>query len=169
MSGCPAGILLFTSGAAFFLAASAAVAFRSGLAAGVKGSLKGCAADVEVAVGGVCEDVESPWRPADWVAVLAEIGVALRRGVVVVRKREACCGRGNGVVWAREAARRQVRHIILGVCGRGFQLRLSFVVLVKSLRCEGKDAEVFRRFRIALEASLHMRLPTIICLIREAR
>jgi hypothetical protein len=47
------------------LAASAAVAFRSGLAAGVKGSLKGCAADVEVAVGGVCEDVESPWRPAD--------------------------------------------------------------------------------------------------------
>jgi hypothetical protein len=35
---------------------------------------------------------------------------------VVVRKREACCGRGNGVVCAREAARRQVRHIILAVC-----------------------------------------------------
>jgi hypothetical protein len=34
----------------------------------------------------------------------------------VVRKRDVCCGRGNGVVWAREAARRQVRHIILDVC-----------------------------------------------------
>ena len=40
-SGWPAGILLFTSGATFFFAASAAVAFRSGLAAGVNGSLNG--------------------------------------------------------------------------------------------------------------------------------
>lgn len=70
-------MLLLTRGATFFFAASAAVALRSGLAAGVKGSLKGCAADVDVAVGGVCEDEESPWRAADCVAVELEMGVAL--------------------------------------------------------------------------------------------
>jgi hypothetical protein len=152
LSGCPAGMLLLTSGAAFFFAASAAVAFRSGLAAGVNGSLKGWAADVDVAVGGVWEEVESPCRPADCVAVLAEIGVALRRRAVVVRKRMGC-GRVEGVIWAREAARRQVRHIILGVCGVRFQF--AFVdALVKSLRCEGMAAEVFRRFRVALDGIL---------------
>jgi hypothetical protein len=89
-SGVPAVTLLFTSGVTFFFAASAACALRSGLAAGVKGSLKGCAADVDVAVGGVWEELESPCLPADWVAVVAEMGVAFRSGKVVERKR---CGR----------------------------------------------------------------------------
>jgi hypothetical protein len=94
------------------------VAFKSGLAAGVKGSLKGWAADVEVALGGVCEEVESPWRAADCVAVAPEMGVALWRGGEVVRKRAGVCGRiddrGRGIWWAvlRLAARRQDRHII---------------------------------------------------------
>jgi hypothetical protein len=86
----PAAILLFTSGVTFFFAASAACALRAGLAAGVNGSLKGCAADVDVAVGGVCEELESPCRPADCVAVVAEMGVAFCSGEVVDRKR---CGR----------------------------------------------------------------------------
>jgi hypothetical protein len=55
------------------------------------------------------------------------------------------------------------------MCGRGFQLDLSFVVLVKSLRCKGKDAEVFRRFRITLEPSLSPCLPPAVCSISGAR
>jgi hypothetical protein len=115
-SGVPAVILLFTSGMTFFFAASAACALRLGLARGVKGSLKGCAADVDVAVGGVWEEVESPCRPAACVAVDAEIGVAFRSGDEVLRKRW-------GRIWVldgtreREAARRHERHIILGVRG----------------------------------------------------
>lgn len=116
LRGCPAGMLLLTSGATFFFAASAAVAFRSGLAAGVKGSLKGCAADVDVAVGGVCDEDESPWRAADCVAVALEMGVALRRGDGVVKKRGFWARRETGGIWwallLREAARRQDRHII---------------------------------------------------------
>ena len=86
-NGWPAGIELFTSGVAFFSATLAACALRSGDAAGVRGSLKGCAADVDVADGGVCEDADEPCRGAVWVAVVAEMGVALRRAGVVVRKR----------------------------------------------------------------------------------
>lgn len=103
-SGVPAGTLLLTSGAAFFSATLAAVFSRAGLGVGVRGALKGCAAEVEVAAG------ESlGWRGVDCAA--AEMGVALREGRVVERKRRV--GR------AREA-RRQVRQIIaciVGVCG----------------------------------------------------
>jgi hypothetical protein len=98
----------------FFFAASAAAALRSGLAAGVKGSLKGCAADVDVALGGVCEDVESPWRGAVCVAVVAEMGVAFLKVGVVLRKRGVAVWGTEGFS-DREAARRQERHIILGV------------------------------------------------------
>lgn len=48
-SGVPAGTLLLTSGAAFFSATFAAVFSSAGLGAGVRGALKGCAAEVEVA------------------------------------------------------------------------------------------------------------------------
>lgn len=123
LSGWPAGMLLLTRGATFFFAASAAAAFTSGLAAGVNGSLKGCAADVDVAVGGVCEDEESPWRAADCVAVELEMGVALLRGDVVVRKRTFCGRRrdNDGVWWVlREAARRHDRHIIFFFSLLGF-------------------------------------------------
>lgn len=41
------------------------------------GSLKGCAADVDVAAGGVCDEETEPCRGA--AAELAETGVALRR------------------------------------------------------------------------------------------
>jgi len=112
-------MLLFTSGVAFFFAASVATALRSGLAAGVKGSLKGCAADVDVAVGGVCVDEASPCRAAVCVAVVAEMGAALRRGgVVELRKRaywcRCDCWERVIWVWTRDAARMQDRHIILG-------------------------------------------------------
>jgi hypothetical protein len=121
----------------------------------VSGSLNGCAADVEVAVGGVCEDEESPWRAADCVAVVAEMGVAdaARRGVVVVRKRVGCRRVEVEVgIWAREADRRQLRHIILGLCARvyvgvAFNWYLWVLYWAKSLRWDGKAAEVFRRFR----------------------
>lgn len=72
-------MLLLTRGATFFFAASAAAAFTSEPGAGVNGSLKGWAADVDVAVGGAWEDDDSPWRGLDCVAVELEMGVALRR------------------------------------------------------------------------------------------
>lgn len=117
-NGWPAGIELLTSGVAFFSAALAACALRAGDAVGVRGSLNGWAADVDVAVGGVCEDVEEPCRGAVWVAVVAEMGAAFWRAGEVVRKR---CGWrvDDGGTRAREAARRQLRHIILGgIAGR---------------------------------------------------
>jgi hypothetical protein len=81
-SGVPAGTELRTSGEAFFSAAAAASFFNAGGAEGVVFSLKGCAAEVEVAAGGLCEESEVPCRGAVWVAVLAEMGVALRVEVV---------------------------------------------------------------------------------------
>jgi hypothetical protein len=78
-SGVPAAILLFTSGVTFFLAASVAWPFRLADADGVRGSLKGCAADVDVAAGS-----DELGRVAVWVA---EMGVALERREEVVRKR----------------------------------------------------------------------------------
>lgn len=81
----PAGILLLTSGATFFFAASDACALSVPDGLGVRGSLRGWAADVDVAG-----------------------GMVLERRDVVVKKR-----------WGWEmgfrAARRQLRHIILGV------------------------------------------------------
>lgn len=86
-SGIPAGMLLLTNGVTFFFAASVAWPFKLPDAAGVRDSLNGCAADVDVAVGGVCDDVESPCRGAVCVATFGEIGVALLRRDEVVRKR----------------------------------------------------------------------------------
>jgi hypothetical protein len=104
-SGVPAGMLLFTRGVTFFFAASVAWPFRLAEGAGVRGSLKGWAADVDVAAGGVCEDVAA--------VEVAEMGVALWRRDEVVRKRgDAGDGR------ALEAARRQARQIMVGGCWR---------------------------------------------------
>jgi hypothetical protein len=88
----PAGMLLFTSGVAFFLEASLAATFRLPGADGVCGSLRGCAEAVDVA------------------------GGAAERRDERVRKRR---GGGAGDGWARDAARRQERQIIVGVlcCG----------------------------------------------------
>jgi hypothetical protein len=69
-SGTPAGIEERTSGCA--------LAGASFFADGVSGSEKGCAADVDVAAGGVCEESGEPCRGAVCVAVLGEMGVALR-------------------------------------------------------------------------------------------
>jgi hypothetical protein len=80
-------MLLFTKGATFFFAASLAWLLRLPDAAGVRGSLKGCAADVDVAAGGLCEDVESPCRGAVCVATFADMGVAFDRRDEVARKR----------------------------------------------------------------------------------
>jgi hypothetical protein len=112
LRGWPAGILLFTKGATFFFAASVAWPLSAGDAAGVKGSLKGCAADVDVAAEGVCEEVESPCRGAVCVAVVAEMGAAFWDLEVDVRKRWEFIGVEVGIL-ALEAARRQLRHIIL--------------------------------------------------------
>jgi hypothetical protein len=80
-------MLLFTKGVTFFFAASLAWLLRLPDAAGVRGSLKGCAADVDVAAGGLCEDVESPCRGAVCVATFADMGVAFDRRDEVARKR----------------------------------------------------------------------------------
>lgn len=72
-SGVPAGTLLLTSGAAFFSATFAAAFSSAGLGVGVRGALKGCAAEVEVAAGGAWESVD--WRGVGCDA--AEMGVAL--------------------------------------------------------------------------------------------
>ena len=106
-------MLLFTSGVAFFFAASVAWPFWPADGAGVRGSLKGCAADVDVAAGGVWEDVESPCRGAVCVAVLAEMGVALLKRDEVVRKRWGC----DVGIRAFETVRRQLRQIISGCVG----------------------------------------------------
>lgn len=91
-----------TSGAAFFFSlALAAVFSRAGLGVGVKGALKGCAAEVEVAAG----------EAAGWCGVgcaAEEIGVALREGRVVERRRRV--GREREARW-------QVRQIIGSVGG----------------------------------------------------
>jgi hypothetical protein len=84
----PAGMLLLTSGVAFFLEASLAATFRAAGADGVCGSLRGCAEAVDVA------------------------GGAAERRDERVRKRR---GWGAGDGWVREAARRQERQIIMGV------------------------------------------------------
>jgi hypothetical protein len=121
LSGMPAGMLLFTNGATFFFAASVAWPFRLPEAAGVRGSLNGCAADVDVAAGGVCDDVESPCRGAVCVATFGDMGVALLRRDEVVRKRRGC----DIGTRAFEAARRQLRQIILGDVGGQFVICTS--------------------------------------------
>ena len=77
-----------------------------GLGLGVKGALNGCAALVDVAAGGACDDVALPWRG---VGVAAdEMGVAFVSAGEEERKRRV------GAPGRREA-RRQVRQIIVGV------------------------------------------------------
>jgi len=104
LSGVPAGTELRTKGAFF------SAGFPSFFAAGVIGSLKGCAAEVDVAAGGVWDDEAEPCRGAG--VELAETGVALRMGFVV-KAREAAMDVEGGIR-TREAARRQVRQIIVG-------------------------------------------------------
>ena len=97
-SGVPAGTLLLTSGVAFFSTALAAAFSIEGVGEGVRGALKGCAAEDEVAAGGAfgvgCE--------------AEEMGVALREGRVVERRRR---------VGKKCEARWQVRQIMVWVCG----------------------------------------------------
>lgn len=108
-------MLLLTRGTTFFFAASVAWPFKLPDGAGVSFSLKGCAADVDVAAGGLWEEVESPCRGAGCVA---EMGVAFARREDVVKRR---CEDD-----ALEAARRQLRQIMVGGVV-GFQLQLDFV------------------------------------------
>ena len=104
LSGVPAGTELRTKGAFF------SAGFPSFFAAGVMSSLKGCAAEVDVAAGGVWDEEESPCRGAG--VELAETGVALRMGFVVKAREVAMDVEGD--IRTREAARRQVRQIIVG-------------------------------------------------------
>ena len=105
-SGVPAGTELFTNGVGFLSAALAAFFSIAGLGFGVRGALKGCAADVDVAAGGACEEVGEPWRGVGVEA--EETGVALCKAGEVDMKRR------DGGAREREA-RRQVRHIIVDV------------------------------------------------------
>ena len=106
-SGVPAGTELLTSGVGFFSAALAAFFSIAGLGFGVSGALNGCAADVDVAAGGACEDVGEPWRGVGCEA--DEMGVALARaGEEEMKRRVGALG--------MRAARRQVRQIIVDVC-----------------------------------------------------
>jgi hypothetical protein len=87
----------------------------------VKGVEKGCAAPVDVAAGGVCEE-ELSGLPVRGEAVE-------RRGVVVVRAR-----RKGRVVGRLMAVRRQRVQIIVCGCGCGVESDLDFVVLACDLR-----------------------------------
>lgn len=106
LSGVPAGTLLFTVGVAFFSATLAAFFSIAGLGFGVRGALNGCAAEDDVAAGGVCEDVGEPDRGVGVEA--EETGVALWRAGELERKR-----RDEGA--SERDARRQLRQIIVGV------------------------------------------------------
>ena len=106
LSGVPAGTELLTSGVGFLSATLAAFFSMLALGVGVSGALKGCAADVDVAAGGACDDVALPWRG---VGVEAdEMGVALASAGEEERKRRV------GALAKREA-RKQVRQIIVDV------------------------------------------------------
>jgi hypothetical protein len=106
LSGVPTATELFTSGVGFLSATLAAFFAMLGLGAGVSGALNGCAAEVDVAAGGACDDVALPWRGAGVEA--DEMGVALDSAGEEERKRRM------GTLGRREA-RRQVRQIIVGV------------------------------------------------------
>jgi hypothetical protein len=105
----------------------------AGVGDGVRGALKGCAADVEVAAGGVCEDVGEPCRGVGVEA--EEMGVALLSTDELDRNRRV------GALGMR-AARRQVRQIIVDVCVLLVRLALLVVAMpkfrgepVRILRC----------------------------------
>ncbi len=110
LSGVPAGTELFTSGVAFFSATLAAFFSIAGLGAGVSGALNGCAAEVDVAAGGVCDNVGEPWRGVGIEA--EEIGVAFASAADEEKVRRVVGRR------VREA-HRQVRQIIAGCMGAG--------------------------------------------------
>lgn len=118
LSGVPAGTELFTSGVTFFSAALAAFFSIAGVGFGVSGALKGCAAEVDVAAGGACDDVDVPWRGVGVEA--EEMGVAFARAAEDVIERRV---EGTRV---RDALR-QVRQIIVDVwvlgCGRWCRAR----------------------------------------------
>lgn len=111
-------MLLLTSGTTFFFAASVAAPLTLPDAAGVNFSLNGCAADVDVAAGGVCVDEDE----------LAETGVAFESLDEVVRNRG---DENRGANGALEAARKQLRQIMVGVLW-GWQLNVV-VTRFKSL------------------------------------
>jgi hypothetical protein len=117
-------MLLLTRCAAFFFADSVAWLLRSADGAGVSGALKGCAADVDVAAGA---DVRSPCRGVVCVDVEAEMGVTLRRVEVEVRKRRGWARDADER--AREAARRQLRHIIFS----GVEVSIELVAMVSKV------------------------------------
>jgi hypothetical protein len=88
-SGVPAGILLLTKGVTFFFAASVAWPLSSGDGAGVRGSLRGCAAPVDVAaLAEERDDVEKACRVV-WDGVL---GFECWRRDEVVSERLGCTG-----------------------------------------------------------------------------
>lgn len=117
LSGVPATTLLLTSGVAFFPAALAAFFSIAGLGSGVSGALKGCAAEVEVAAGGVWDDIGEPWRGVGCEA--EEMGVALFHAGELERKRRVDA-------LGMRAVRRQVRQIIVDVWVLLGRLEYSF-------------------------------------------
>lgn len=123
-------MLLFTSGVTFFSAALAACAFKSGDAAGVRGSLSGWLGVVDVAVGDV--------------GLVAETGEALWRADVVVRKRCDCRVADVGIR-ALEAARRQLRHIMFGRVGLQLVLGMSRSMTMSKSETETGSPELFLR------------------------
>ena len=112
-----------------------AAGLPSFLGAGVKGSLKGCAADVDVAAGGACDEEAEPCRGAG--AELAATGVA-RRTEPVVKARVAGIEAGSGIL-ARDAARRHVRQIIVGEGADAMRVWMG------AMREDGQKFEMGRR------------------------
>ena len=77
----------------------------------MRGAENGCAADVEVAAGGVCEEDGEPCRGAGEEDT--EMGVALRRDWVVERERMGVAVDEEERRLLRAAARMQLRQIIV--------------------------------------------------------
>jgi hypothetical protein len=155
---------------AFFSTAAAASFFSDEGAAGVVSSLNGCAADVEVAVGGACEEPGAPCRGLLCVAVLAEMGVALRRVEAVVKGREARDERSSGIE-ARGAARRQRRQIILKVwTGSMGGMEWRVATYTKSSREAGKRfSGSVRSICLGIYASLPYQSTSTILILEHLR
>lgn len=130
LRGVPAGTELRTSGDGFFSAAAAAAAASFFNAAGGEGvifSLKDCAAEVEVAAGGLEGEPGAPFRAAVCVAVVAEMGVAFWRVGLVENGRAVRAEESDGM-GEREERRRQRLQIILGGEWRSMAMWLGWAV-----------------------------------------
>lgn len=106
------------------------------LADGVRASLKGCAAAVEVAAGGLCDEEGEPCRGAAWVAAFGE-RVA---GVLLVDERfllaicDTLLATIVGSLLRRTAARMH---------------RLQFIFLLLAVECDGWNGnKLYSRWRI---------------------